>query len=578
VTTCWNVRTAIGRSLTGDVLEIGPGHVPFPIGDGARVTYADRSIDGGRDANFPELVGEPHGPDAHVDLDLDRDGLRTFADGSFDGVVASHMIEHLANPVSALVEFWRVLRPGGRLVLLVPDREHTFDAGRAPTPLAHVLEEHHRGVTAVDEAHIREFCAALYAGPVIHPPEVRDWHDPERLDDERLELHRRRSIHVHCWTPEEFATLVLGMVAAGLGAWALRDVYLRDDIDEEDGIEFGLVLERPPVAAGDASTQAAAFAAAWAAAVASDPRRDPARLARLSAAVRRDLDGLDPAAVAVQGAVLAAVVDEIARLRARVAAGQEAAESIGERARAAEARAAAAEARAVAAEEADAVLRASRSFRVAGTLSAMASTGRRAVGRLRRGAPPPTPVGRHRAGAASVVVARVDVHAGDALGVEHVHVAAVVLEREPQVEAQPAQVVDGLALEGARRRVVAVVAHDQHVPAQLVAVEPGQGLRAYPQGPGGEQHDVEGRVDDVEQAGHLVDELVVATGREEGVPVAAGVVEEVLAAGGVGEHAVHVEDHGLAGMVERALAPRPVLGCPVEVHQVNLAGRQSISR
>lgn len=381
VTSSWDVRTAIGRTLAGDVLEIGPGHVPFPAGDGARMTYADRSIDGGRDANFPELVGEPHGPDAHVDLDLDRDGLRAFADGSFDGVVASHMIEHLANPVAALVEFWRVLRPGGRLVLLVPDRDHTFDAGRAPTPLAHVLDEHRRGVTSVDEAHIREFCAALYAGPVIHPPEVRDWHDPERLDDERLELHRRRSIHVHCWSPEEFATLIVGIVAAGLGAWALREVYLRDDLDE-DGIEFGLVLERPSVAADDAVTQAAAVAAAWATAVASDPGRDPARLARFAAAARRDLEGgFDAAAVAVRGAVLAALADEITRLRAHVAAAQEVAGTAGERARAAEARAAAAEARAAAAEEADAALRASRSFRVAGTLSAIASAGRRAVGR-----------------------------------------------------------------------------------------------------------------------------------------------------------------------------------------------------
>jgi SAM-dependent methyltransferase len=375
---------AFGRSLAGDVLEIGPGHVPFPVAAGAGVTYADRSIEGGRDANFPELVGEPHGPDGHVDLELDRDGLRSFSDGSFDGVVASHMIEHLANPVAALVEFWRVLRPGGRLVLLVPDRDHTFDAGRAPTPLAHVLDEHRRGVAAVDDAHIREFCAVLYAGPVIHPPEVRDWHDPERLDDERLELHRRRSIHVHCWSPEEFATLLVGIVASGLGAWTLSDVYLRDDLDAEDGIEFGLVLERPPDVTGDAVAQAAAFAKEWAAAVASDPRRDPARLVRFAAAIRRDLEsGHDAAAVAVHGAVLAAVVDEIARLRARVAAGQEAAATAGERARAAEARADAAEARAAAAEEAGAALHASRSFRVACRLSAIASAGRRVVGRQR---------------------------------------------------------------------------------------------------------------------------------------------------------------------------------------------------
>jgi hypothetical protein len=37
----------------------------------------------------------------------------------------------------------------------------------------------------------------------------------------------------------------------------------------------------------------------------------------------------------------------------------------------------------------------------------------------------------------SVVVAAVDVDAGHALGVEHVHVASVVLEGQPQVESEP---------------------------------------------------------------------------------------------------------------------------------------------
>ena len=385
MTSSWDVRTAFGRSLAGGVLEIGPGHVPFPVAAGVRVTYADRTIEGGRDANFPELIGRPHGPDAQVDLDLDRDGLRAFPDASFDGVVASHLIEHLANPVAALVEFWRVLRPGGRLVLLVPDRDHTFDAGRAPTPLAHVLDEHRHGVTEVDDAHIREFCAALYAGPVIHPPEVRAWHDPERLDGERLDLHRRRSIHVHCWSPEEFATLLVGVVASGLGAWTLSDLYLRDDLDAEDGIEFGLVLERPPVVRGDAVAQAAAFATEWAAAVASNPRRDPARLVRFAAAIRRDLEsGPDEAAVTVLGAVLAPLVEEMARLRAQGAADQEAAATAGEHAQTAEAKADAAEARARAAEEAAAALHASRAFRVASRLSAIAAAARRVVGRQRR--------------------------------------------------------------------------------------------------------------------------------------------------------------------------------------------------
>ena len=53
--------------------------------------------------------------------------------------------------------------------------------------------------------------------------------------------------------------------------------------------------------------------------------------------------------------------------------------------------------------------------------------------------------------ATSVVVAGVDVEAGDALGPEHRHVAAVVLERQAQVEAGGPQLPDRRLLEVARR-------------------------------------------------------------------------------------------------------------------------------
>ena len=112
-------RSVIGQTIFGDVLEIGPGHEPFPVAPGARVRYADRSVDGGRDKNWPELVGFPHGPAADWNINLDVDGLDAIGDGTLDAVIACHVIEHLANPIAALREFERVLRPQGRLVLVV---------------------------------------------------------------------------------------------------------------------------------------------------------------------------------------------------------------------------------------------------------------------------------------------------------------------------------------------------------------------------------------------------------------------------------------------------------------------------
>ena len=42
-----------------------------------------------------------------------------FPDATFDVVVAAHVIEHVARPLRAMAEIERVLRPGGRAVLML---------------------------------------------------------------------------------------------------------------------------------------------------------------------------------------------------------------------------------------------------------------------------------------------------------------------------------------------------------------------------------------------------------------------------------------------------------------------------
>ena len=59
-------------------------------------------------------------------------------DSSIDRVLMVHALEHAENPREALMEIWRVLAPGGRLVIVAPNRrgvwarfEHTpFGTGR----------------------------------------------------------------------------------------------------------------------------------------------------------------------------------------------------------------------------------------------------------------------------------------------------------------------------------------------------------------------------------------------------------------------------------------------------------------
>ncbi|MBT1072569.1 class I SAM-dependent methyltransferase [Pelotalea chapellei] len=52
-----------------------------------------------------------------------------FADASFDTVLFSEVIEHLDDPERALAEIFRVLRPGGRVIIIFPN-DRTFMLAR----------------------------------------------------------------------------------------------------------------------------------------------------------------------------------------------------------------------------------------------------------------------------------------------------------------------------------------------------------------------------------------------------------------------------------------------------------------
>jgi SAM-dependent methyltransferase len=51
---------------------------------------------------------------------------------SYDAVYSSHCLEHMSDPVSALAQWWALLKPGGYLVLVVPE-ENLYEQGYWPS-------------------------------------------------------------------------------------------------------------------------------------------------------------------------------------------------------------------------------------------------------------------------------------------------------------------------------------------------------------------------------------------------------------------------------------------------------------
>jgi SAM-dependent methyltransferase len=82
--------------------------------------------------------------------------LTSIADGSYDFLLASHILEHVANPLRALQEFHRVLKPKGTILVVVPTRLHTFDHRRPVTTFAHLEADLAANTGESDMTHLDE--------------------------------------------------------------------------------------------------------------------------------------------------------------------------------------------------------------------------------------------------------------------------------------------------------------------------------------------------------------------------------------------------------------------------------------
>ena len=237
-----SVRRMIGRHIVGTGVELGPGHQPFPLPyPGVTVSYVDRWEPAENRALFVELGGEApfRAPDLVCNLDTDR--LGPLDDESQDFVIASHVLEHVADPLGLLDEIHRVLRPGAVALVLLPDMRHTFDHLRPVTSLEHLVGEFEAGVTEVDDEHIRQFLE--FTEDDYHQVVV----DADPTERARLfEWHRRRSIHVHCWTEHDFPPVIHHAIAVLGHRWEFVDGVLTAD-EGPEGIEFGYVMQRSPV-------------------------------------------------------------------------------------------------------------------------------------------------------------------------------------------------------------------------------------------------------------------------------------------------------------------------------------------
>jgi predicted SAM-dependent methyltransferase len=225
------VRQLFARHLVGTGLELGALHHPYTAPLSAIETrYVDRWTPAEAKELFPEL-GEVEFTAADHIVDLNTERLSMIEDESQDFVVASHVLEHVANPLALLTDMYRVLRPGGTVIILLPDMRRMSDFRRTPTTVEHLVDEYLRDVREVDEAHLDE-----YARNVNH------YKGQGQERKEYLARLAERSIHVHAWTEEHFFA-ALAYAVEHLGC-RFELLELLQTEEYEKNIEYGYVLRR----------------------------------------------------------------------------------------------------------------------------------------------------------------------------------------------------------------------------------------------------------------------------------------------------------------------------------------------
>jgi SAM-dependent methyltransferase len=180
----------------------------------AHVLWHGELSEGSYDAGEPGLEGR---------LWLGEGGDLAFLDtDSYDAVLSSHVLEHLANPIGALEEWLRVLRPGGHMLIVLPHKEGCADHRRVTTSLEHMLGDAEADTPEDDMAHAEE---------------VIDLHDlardpaaggREALRERVLQNPVNRAMHHHCFTTRSALRLLdhVGLELLAVEARWPHDIYV----------------------------------------------------------------------------------------------------------------------------------------------------------------------------------------------------------------------------------------------------------------------------------------------------------------------------------------------------------------
>lgn len=187
-------RSYFASKLSGRGLEIGPLHRPMVTHSKMQVEYIDRmTVDELRE-HYPELRDLPL---VSPDLIGNAETMQGVADAEYDFLISAHVIEHMKNPLASLEQWCRIVKPGGKIYLIVPDKRRTFDRKRVRTTLEHIILDYRNPSSERDYEH--------FLDQAVH---VNDQSGQGAIDFANEWVRTDYSIHFHTFIPTDMLNLL----------------------------------------------------------------------------------------------------------------------------------------------------------------------------------------------------------------------------------------------------------------------------------------------------------------------------------------------------------------------------------
>jgi hypothetical protein len=194
VTEHQSLREIASSLMHGYGVEFGAGSNPLPMPVECDVAYADpftydqllRNLYPGQTA---EMLVRPS-------IQEKFDEFKSLSQ-DVDFIAAAHVIEHVRDPIGAIVRASSKIREQGNLLLFVADMAQTFDRYRELTSLDHLMLDFYSPDAERDREHYKEFYRLAFVTP------------PESYDNVWKQAHRANfPIHYHTWTYESFKRMI----------------------------------------------------------------------------------------------------------------------------------------------------------------------------------------------------------------------------------------------------------------------------------------------------------------------------------------------------------------------------------